>query len=39
MVLNDSMKVMDIVYEEEIVDALKIYGNITLEEFLKNNSV
>lgn len=39
MVLDDAMKVMDIVYEEEIVDALKIYGNITLEEFLRNNNI
>lgn len=34
-VLDDYMKIVDIVYEEEIIEALKVYGNITLEEFLK----
>lgn len=36
-VLDDEMKVMGIVYEEEIVEALKNYGNMTFEEFLKVN--
>lgn len=33
-VLDDEMKVMDLIYEEEIVHALKTYGNISLEEFM-----
>lgn len=33
-VLDDDLKVMDIIYEEEVVDALKLYGNITIEEFM-----
>lgn len=34
-VLDEEMKVMDILYEEEIISALKLYGNITIEEFMK----
>lgn len=34
-ILDDEMKVMDIIYEEEIIEALKLYGNITLEELMK----
>ena len=34
-VLDEEMKVMDIIYEEEIINALKLYGNITVEEFMK----
>lgn len=33
-ILDDEMKVMDIIYEEELIDALKVYGNINLEEFM-----
>jgi stage IV sporulation protein FB len=33
-VLDENMKVMDIIYEEEILEALKEYGNITIEEFV-----
>lgn len=33
-IMNDEMKVIDIIYENEIIDALKDYGNITLEEFI-----
>ncbi|NEZ45670.1 metalloprotease [Clostridium niameyense] len=33
-VLDDDMKVIDILYEEEIVEGLKSYGNLTLEEFI-----
>jgi len=36
-VLDDEMNVMDLIYEEEIIDALKLYGNITVEEFMKVN--
>lgn len=34
-VLDDEMKVIDIIYEEEIIEALKKYGNITFEEFIR----
>lgn len=37
-VLDEEMKVMDIIYEEEIINALKTYGNITIEEFIKNEN-
>ncbi|WP_315116924.1 M50 family metallopeptidase [uncultured Clostridium sp.] len=33
-VLNDEMKVMDLIFEQEIIEGLKIYGNITLEELM-----
>lgn len=33
-VLDSDMKVMDIIYEEELIEALKIQGNITIEEFI-----
>lgn len=32
-VLNDDMKLLYILYEDELVEALKKYGNITLEEY------
>lgn len=34
-ILDDDLNVMDILYEVEIIDALKIYGNITIEEYIK----
>lgn len=34
-VLDEELRVMDLVYEEEILIALKQYGNITIEEFMK----
>lgn len=34
MILDDEMKVMDIIYEEEILEALKLYGNMTIEQFI-----
>ncbi|QGU95540.1 metalloprotease [Clostridium bovifaecis] len=36
IVLNNEMKAINVVYEEELVEALKVYGNITIEEYLKN---
>lgn len=33
-VLDDEMKVMDIIYEEELIEALKLYGNITIEKYI-----
>ena len=36
LVLNDDMRVIGELYEDELVDGLKTHGNITLEEFLMN---
>ncbi|KEH96213.1 M50 family metallopeptidase [Clostridium massiliodielmoense] len=33
-ILNDDMKVINIIYEEELVTALKNYGNISIEEYI-----
>lgn len=33
-ILDDEMRVMDIIYEEELIEALKNYGNLTVEEFI-----
>lgn len=33
-VLDDELRVIDIIYEEEILEGLKSYGNITLEELV-----
>lgn len=33
-VLDDEMKVMDIIYEEELIEALKNHGNLTIEKFI-----
>jgi stage IV sporulation protein FB len=35
MVLDEEMNVVDVIYEEEIIEALKSYGNMTIEEFIK----
>jgi stage IV sporulation protein FB len=35
MVLDDEMNLMDTIYEEEIIEGLKLYGNITLEKFME----
>jgi stage IV sporulation protein FB len=34
VVLNDDMKVIGNLYEDEIIEALKVYGNISLKEYL-----
>lgn len=34
-VLDDELKVIDIIYEGELLEAVKAYGNITIEEFIK----
>lgn len=34
-VLDENMKIMRLIYEEEIISALKEYGNITFEELIK----
>jgi len=33
-ILNEEIEVIDIVYEQEIIEALKKYGNISIEEFI-----
>ncbi|EQB88291.1 hypothetical protein M918_05055 [Clostridium sp. BL8] len=35
-ILDEEMNVMDIIYEEEILNAIKFLGNITLEELVNN---
>ena len=35
MVLDDEMNLMDTIYEEEVIEGLKLYGNITLEKFIE----
>lgn len=35
MVLDDEMNLIETIYEEEIIKGLKLYGNITLEKFIK----
>lgn len=38
-VLDDDLKIVFIMHEDELIEALKIYGNITLEEYFdKRNS-
>lgn len=34
-ILDENLKCLGIIYEDELIDALKDYGNITVEEFLK----
>ncbi len=33
-ILDDNIDVIDIIYEQELVEALKKYGNISIEEFI-----
>ncbi len=35
-VVDDEMKLLAIIYENELIEALKKYGNISLEEFIKS---
>lgn len=37
-VLDEEMTLMDIMYEDEVLEALKKYGNISIREFLKNEN-
>lgn len=34
-VLNDEMKLLGILYEEELIEALKCFGNIAIDEYLQ----
>lgn len=38
-VLDDELKVMDIMYEDELIEGLKNYGNMTLEEYINIRDV
>lgn len=35
VILNKDMKAINVIYEEELIEAIKIYGNINIEEYLK----
>ncbi len=39
-VLDDDLRLLFIMYEDELIEALKLYGNITLEEYfnIKNKN-
>eukprot|EP00831_Metopus_contortus_P012193 TRINITY_DN14896_c0_g1_i5.p1 TRINITY_DN14896_c0_g1~~TRINITY_DN14896_c0_g1_i5.p1 ORF type:complete len:144 (+),score=39.91 TRINITY_DN14896_c0_g1_i5:133-564(+) len=36
-VLDDNMKLIKTIHEDELIEALKEHGNITLEEYIKKN--
>ena len=38
-ILNDDMKLIYILYEDELIEALKNYGNMTLEEYVNKKSL
>jgi len=35
-ILDKDMRVIDLIYEEELIEGLKVYGNIRVEEFIKH---
>ena len=35
-ILDKNMRVIDLIYEEELIEGLKVYGNISVEEFIKH---
>ncbi|MEA4825472.1 MAG: M50 family metallopeptidase [Clostridium sp.] len=35
IVLDSDMKAINVIYEGELIEAIKIYGNVTIEEYLK----
>ena len=37
--LNDDMELLGIIHEDELIKALKDYGNITLEEYMKIRNI
>ena len=37
-VLDDDLKIVFIMYEDELIEALKLYGNITLEEYFNKRN-
>ena len=38
-ILDDDMKLIYILNEDELIDALKVYGNMTLEEYIKQKLI
>jgi len=34
-ILDKDMRVIDLIYEDEVIEGLKVYGNISVEEFIK----
>lgn len=38
-ILDDDMKLIYTLNEDELIDALKVYGNMTLEEYIKQKSL
>ena len=38
-ILDDDMKIIYILNEDELIDALKVYGNMTLEEYIKRKLI
>lgn len=38
-ILDDDMKLIYILNEDELIDALKVYGNMTLEEYIKRKLI
>ena len=38
-ILDDDMKLIYILNEDELIDALKVYGNMTLEEYINQKSL
>lgn len=34
-ILDDDMKVIDVIYEEEVLEVLKLKGNMSIEDFIK----
>ena len=37
-ILDDDMKLIHVLHEDELIEALKIYGNMTLEEYIMEKS-
>ena len=35
-ILDKDMRVIDLIYEDELIEGLKVYGNISVEEFIKH---
>ena len=38
-ILNDDMKLIYVLYEDELIEALKSYGNMTVEEYVNKKSL
>lgn len=38
-ILDDELKLIEIIYEDELIEALKRHGNITLDEYIKSKNI